>query len=177
MRSIARSAASTRPPPAQGSRRTVLSENKVRSKRNERFASGKSFVSLFIAFRGLLIQRIVNSTELPSRRAGGGFGHIVRVVLPRISVIPIIAPPRARGRRPRRAVGEQFYLRTKPAQRETNDSAAGQIVRFSLKAFAGFSKYIAVLRGQSGTALTPGGRWLRPLRQSGIASNRCNTTS
>ena len=43
------------------------------------------------------------------------------------------APPRARGRRPRRAVGERLHSHEiKPAQRETNDSAIGRIVRFSL---------------------------------------------
>ena len=43
--------------------------------------NGKSCISLFIAFAGFLMQRVVASPELPSRRAGGGFGHTVRVVL------------------------------------------------------------------------------------------------
>ena len=37
--------------------------------------NGKSCVSLFIALAGFLMQRIVASPELPSRRAGGAFGH------------------------------------------------------------------------------------------------------
>ena len=37
-------------------------------------------------FAGFMIQRIENSPELPSRRAGGGFGHPVRIVLSQITV-------------------------------------------------------------------------------------------
>ena len=37
--------------------------------------NGESFIPPFFAFAGLLMLRIANSPELPSRRAGGGFGH------------------------------------------------------------------------------------------------------
>ena len=83
------SAASTRTPPAQGSRRTFSSENQARLKRKERFAQWhESFLYLFIAFRGLFAYSIANRPELPSRRAGGGFGHTVRGVLPQIDAMP-----------------------------------------------------------------------------------------
>ena len=65
-----------------------LSENKARSKRNEQFAQRRIVHSSFFRLRGLLKNSIANSTELPSRRAGGGFGHPVRVVLSQINVIP-----------------------------------------------------------------------------------------
>ena len=77
----------TAPPRARGRcpRRAVgewlLSQTKVRSRRNERFApQGESLVYLYIAFAGFCIQYFESSTELPSRRAGGAFGHPDRVV-------------------------------------------------------------------------------------------------
>ena len=83
------------------------------------------------------------------------------------------APPRARGRCPRRAVDERLHSHEiKPAQRETNDSAIGRIVRFSTSSLRGLLN--AAHREQYGTALTPGGRCLRALRQTGIATNRGN---
>ena len=83
------STASTRGPRGSAVGERLVSQAKARSKSNERFAQWhESFVALFYRHRGLLIQCIANCTELPSRRAGGGFGHPVRVVLPRIGVMP-----------------------------------------------------------------------------------------
>ncbi len=72
-----------------------------------------------------------------------------------------------------------WCLKQKPAQRATNDSPSGTIVRFFLyrvsRAFRGL--FGEQHRVQYGTALTPGGRWLRPPRQIGITSNRCHAGS
>ncbi len=84
------SAASTRTPPAKGSQRTINLRTKAHSKRNEQFAVAR--IVRFSLFRnhGLSKTRqfIADSTELPSRRAGGASGHSVRVVLPRTEAIP-----------------------------------------------------------------------------------------
>ena len=78
IRSIARSAASTRTPPAQGSRRTVCGL----------FCGIHLFAFLQTdEFESILSYSMWNSLGLPSRRAGGGFGHPVRVVLPQIQVM------------------------------------------------------------------------------------------
>ena len=82
------------PPRARGRRpRRAVGErfylpNKARSKRNEQFAQRRIVHPSFFRFRGLLKNSIANSLGLSSRRAGGGFGHTVRVVLPRIDVVP-----------------------------------------------------------------------------------------
>ena len=82
----------------------------------------------------------------------------------------VIAPPRARGRRPRRAVEERCArMKLKARLKRNARFAQRQIVRFSLYRVRGL--FDAAHCGQSGTALTPGGRWLRPHRQSSIISN------
>ncbi len=84
-----------------------------------------------------------------------------------------LAPPRARGARAAAQSKNGCGFKQKPAQRETSDSPSGANHSFlSLSRFAGFM--VQRIEKQSGTALTPGGRWLRPPRQSGIASNRCH---
>ena len=122
IRSIARSAASTRPPPAQGSLRMVtFVRNKARSKINERFAQWReSFVYLYIAFRGLLNTALRDQygTALtpggrwlrPHRQSGIASNRRMANTLRLLAVDAkqVIAPPRARGRRPRRAVEERF---------------------------------------------------------------------
>ena len=80
------------------------------------------------------------------------------------------APPRARGRRPRRAVGERFYLKNK-ARSKRNERFAQRPNRSFLFERA----FDAAHCEQFGTALTPGGRWLRPPRMTGITSNKCHT--
>ncbi len=82
------SAASTRTPPAKGSQRTVCLKIKPAQRATNDLLSGESVVSLIFAFAGFSVPFIADSTELPSRRAGGGFGHTVRVVLPRTEAIP-----------------------------------------------------------------------------------------
>ena len=92
IRSIASSAASTRTPPAQGSRRTVFMRMKPAPREPNDSPSGANRSVLSLSrFAGFMMQRIANSPELPSRRAGGGFGHPVRMVLPRTEVIPKFA--------------------------------------------------------------------------------------
>ena len=83
------------PPRARGRRprravgERLVSQTKARSKINERFAQwhNRSFLSIS-RFAGFLGSSIAYSTGLPSRRAGGAFGHPVRLVLPRIGVMP-----------------------------------------------------------------------------------------
>ena len=83
------SAASTRTPPAQGSRRAVYLRIKPAQRATNDSPSGTNRSLLSISrFAGFLGSSIAYSTGLPSRRAGGGFGHPVRLVLPRIGVMP-----------------------------------------------------------------------------------------
>ena len=76
-------------PARQRSRRTAGVSNKspLKEQRTIRVTTNRSFLSLS-RFAGFWGSSIAYSTGLPSRRAGGGFGHPVRVVLPRIGVMP-----------------------------------------------------------------------------------------
>ena len=64
-------------------------------------------------------------------------------------------------------------LRTKARSKRNDRFAQRRIGRFSHFHIRGL--FSTVHRGQYGTALTPGGRCLRPHRQTGITSNRSCT--
>ena len=176
------SAASTRPPPAQGSRRTVLSENKARSKRNVRFVQWQIVRFSLYRVRGLFDAAHCGQSGT-ALTPGGRWLRPLRMIgiisNPNCAVTymsigsqckQITAPPRARGRRPRRAVEERFLSENKGRSKRNVRFAQRQIVRFSLYCVRGL--FDAAHCGQSGTALTPGGRCLRALRMIGITSNR-----
>ena len=79
-------------PARQRSRRTVYLKIKPAPREPNDSPSGANHSVLSLSrFAGFMMQRIANSPELPSRRAGGGFGHPVRMVLPRTEVIPKFA--------------------------------------------------------------------------------------
>ena len=101
-----------------------------------------------------------DSTELPSRRAGGAFGHSVRVVLPQTGVVanslrlsavcvnrsllsvvasnkPLLRREHADAARAGQAMNILF-ARNKARSMINERFAVARIVRFSFKAFAGF---------------------------------------
>ena len=125
-------------------------------------------------------------------------GNSLTLIFPVLEAPPLTAPPRIRCRGPPvcgflttqairsiarstastrgprgSAVEEPFIRKQKPAQRETNNSRDGESFVSLFIVFRGL--FDAVHREQYGTALTPGGRWLRPLRMNGITSNSGHT--
>ena len=136
IRSIARSAASTRTPPAQGSRRACReTSNRIApvGKTVDNQSYGTALTPGGRCLRAPRQSGVSPQTETKNKR------YVVS-----------LAPPRARGRCPRRAVEERVVKQT------TNLPRGGE----------------SVDNRPYGTALTPGGRCLRAPRQNGIASNR-----
>ena len=61
-----------------------------------------------------------------------------------LEVLPLIAPPRARGRRPRRAVGERFYLKNKARSERNERFAVARIVHSSFFRLRGLFEHRAL---------------------------------
>ena len=166
MRSIACSAASTVPPgtPSEWGSAPSGNENeryvvspappRARGRRPRRAVEErvvKQTTELPLSVKLL----ITNCTELPSRRAGGAYGHSVRVGF---------RPKRKRKQAIRSIARSAASTRTPPAQ------GSRRACRETSNRIAPVGK--TVDNQSYGTALTSGGRCLRALRQNGIASNR-----
>ena len=114
----------------------VLFENKAHLKIKERFVVVRIVPLSLLRFRGLFdiasrtvqncphagraVPRALRQNSIASNKCNTKIyvirlfaAHLNSSILQLLEVIPIIAPPRARGRRPRRAVDERFYLKTK----------------------------------------------------------------
>ena len=91
-----------------------------------------SFLSLS-RFACFMMQRIANSPELPSRRAGGGFGHPDRVV-PNATCDTQYRPLRREHAGParQRSRGTVVVLNKSPLKENRTIRPAARIIRFSL---------------------------------------------
>ena len=84
------------------------------------------------------MHRIDNSTELPSRRAGGGFGHSDRVVSNDISDTQYRPLCREHAAAARAGQSKSVFYENEARSKRNDRFAQRRIDRFSLFRFAGF---------------------------------------